>query len=139
MPADSTSRSDLYPPIEPYVAGMLDLDGRHAMYWEQSGNPKGTPVVFLHGGPGAGSTPAHRRFFDPHHYRIVIFDQRGAGRSRPHGGLVDNTTPHLVEDIERLRRHLGIDSWLVFGGSWGSTLALAYAEAHGAQIGRAHV
>jgi proline iminopeptidase len=133
MPADSTSRSDLYPPIEPYAAGMLDLDGRHTMYWEQSGNPKGTPVVFLHGGPGAGSTPAHRRFFDPHHYRVIIFDQRGAGRSRPHGDLVDNTTPHLVDDIERLRRHLGVDSWLVFGGSWGSTLALAYAEAHPAR------
>ena len=133
MAADSTSRSDLYPPIEPYAAGMLDLDGRHAMYWEQSGNPKGAPVVFLHGGPGAGSTPAHRRFFDPHHYRIIVFDQRGAGRSRPHGDLADNTTPHLIEDIERLRRHLGIDSWLVFGGSWGSTLALAYAETHAAR------
>lgn len=103
------------------------------MYWEQSGNPSGVPVVFLHGGPGAGSTPAHRRFFDPHHYRIVIFDQRGAGRSTPHGELVDNTTPHLVADIEKLRRHLRIDSWLVFGGSWGSTLALAYAEAHPAR------
>jgi proline iminopeptidase len=133
MAADSTSRSDLYPPIEPYAAGMLDLDGRHTMYWEQSGNPKGTPVVFLHGGPGAGSTPAHRRFFDPHHYRIIIFDQRGAGRSRPHGDVADNTTPHLIEDIERLRRHLSIDSWLVFGGSWGSTLALAYAETHAAR------
>ena len=130
MAADSTQRSDLYPPVEPYASGMLDLDARHRMYWEQSGNPKGVPVLFLHGGPGAGSTPAHRRFFDPHHYRIVVFDQRGAGRSLPHGELVDNTTPHLVDDIERLRRHLGIDSWLVFGGSWGSTLALAYAEAH---------
>jgi proline iminopeptidase len=133
MAADSTSRSDLYPPIEPYAAGMLDVDSRHSLYWEQSGNPRGVPVVFLHGGPGAGSTPAHRRFFDPHHYRIIIFDQRGAGRSRPHGELVDNTTHHLVDDIERLRRHVGVDSWLVFGGSWGSTLALTYAEAHPAR------
>ncbi len=132
--ADSAPhRSDLYPPIEPYASGMLDLDGRHVMYWEQSGNPKGVPVVFLHGGPGAGSTPAHRRFFDPNHYRVVVFDQRGAGRSLPHGDLVDNTTPHLVADIEKLRRHLGIDSWLVFGGSWGSTLAIAYGEAHPAR------
>jgi len=131
--ADSTQRNDLYPPLEPFASGHLDLDGRHRMYWEQSGNPSGTPVVFLHGGPGAGSTPAHRRFFDPNHYRIVIFDQRGAGRSTPHGELVDNTTPHLVADIEKLRRHLRIDSWLVFGGSWGSTLALAYAQAHPAR------
>lgn len=131
--ADSAPRNDLYPPVEPFGSGHLDLDGRHRMYWEQSGNPSGVPVVFLHGGPGAGSTPAHRRFFDPHHYRIVIFDQRGAGRSTPHGELVDNTTPHLVADIEKLRRHLRIDSWLVFGGSWGSTLALAYAEAHPAR------
>jgi proline iminopeptidase len=100
------------------------------MYWEQCGNPRGQPVVFLHGGPGAGSAPAHRRFFDPAHYRIVIFDQRGAGRSTPLGEIRDNTTPHLIADIERLRDHLGIGRWLVFGGSWGSTLALAYAEAH---------
>ncbi len=133
MVADSAHRHDLYPPIEPYASGVLDLDGRHRMYWEQSGNPSGVPVLFLHGGPGAGSTPAHRRFFDPNHNRIVIFDQRGAGRSQPHGELVDNATPHLVEDIERLRRHLRIDSWLVFGGSWGSTLALAYAETHPAR------
>lgn len=131
--ADSAHRTDLYPPIEPYISGMLDLDGRHLMYWEQSGNPKGVPVLFLHGGPGAGSTPAHRRFFDPRHYRVVIYDQRGAGRSTPHGELRDNATPHLVEDIEALRRHLGVDSWLVFGGSWGSTLALAYAETHPAR------
>ncbi len=130
MPADAARRTDLYPPIEPYASGMLQLDGRHQMYWEESGDPRGVPVLFLHGGPGAGATPAHRRFFDPTYYRIVIFDQRGAGRSLPHGDLVDNTTPHLIEDIETLRRHRGIDSWHVFGGSWGSTLALAYAEAY---------
>jgi proline iminopeptidase len=123
-------RAELYPEIEPYSAGMLDLDGVHRMYWEQSGNPQGAPVLFLHGGPGAGAAPAHRRFFDPRHYRIVIFDQRGAGRSTPLGELRNNTTPHLIADIERLRTHLGIENWLVFGGSWGSTLALAYGEAH---------
>ena len=125
-----TPRAELYPEIEPYSAGTLKLDGRHTMYWEQSGNPEGAPVLFLHGGPGAGASPAHRRFFDPAHYRIVIFDQRGAGRSTPLGEVRDNTTPLLVADIERLRAHLGIDRWLVFGGSWGSTLALAYGEAH---------
>lgn len=124
------ARAELYPEIEPHDAGMLDLDGLHRMYWEQSGNPRGAPVLFLHGGPGAGAAPAHRRFFDPAHYRIVIFDQRGAGRSTPLGELRENTTPHLIADIERLRAHLGIERWLVFGGSWGSTLALAYAEAH---------
>jgi proline iminopeptidase len=126
----SGTRAELYPEIEPYSAGMLELDGLHRMYWEESGNPLGKPVVFLHGGPGAGSASAHRRFFDPAHYRIVIFDQRGAGRSTPLGEVRDNTTPHLVADIEKLRNHLGIDRWLVFGGSWGSTLALAYGEAH---------
>jgi proline iminopeptidase len=119
-------RTELYPAIEPYQAGMLALDGRHTMYWEQSGNPRGLPVLFLHGGPGAGASPTHRRFFDPAFYRIIIFDQRGSGRSTPLGDLIDNTTQHLVDDIERLRRHLGIERWLVFGGSWGSTLALAY-------------
>jgi proline iminopeptidase len=123
-------RTELFPEIEPYSAGILKLDGVHAMYWEQSGNPEGAPVLFLHGGPGAGASAAHRRFFDPVHYRIVIFDQRGAGRSTPLGELRDNTTLHLVADIERLRDHLGIERWLVFGGSWGSTLALAYGEAH---------
>lgn len=126
----SGTRAELYPEIEPYNAGMLELDGLHRMYWEESGNPLGKPVVFLHGGPGAGSAPAHRRFFDPAHYRIVIFDQRGAGRSTPLGEVRDNTTPHLIADIEKLRKHLGIDRWLVFGGSWGSTLALAYGQAH---------
>jgi proline iminopeptidase len=123
-------RAELFPEIEPYSTGMLDLGGRHAMYWEQSGNPRGEPVLFLHGGPGAGAAAAHRRFFDPSYYRIVIFDQRGAGRSTPLGELHDNTTPHLIADIETLRGHLGIERWLVFGGSWGSTLALAYGETH---------
>jgi proline iminopeptidase len=123
-------RTELYPPIEPYSHGSLALDALHAMYWETSGNPAGIPVVFLHGGPGGGSSPRHRRFFDPAAYRIVVYDQRGAGRSTPLGELRDNTTPHLVADLEALRRHLGIERWLVFGGSWGSTLALAYAEAH---------
>ena len=123
----------LYPPITPYATGMLDTAGVHRIYWETSGNPNGTSVLFIHGGPGAGTAPAHRRFFDPQRYRIVLFDQRGCGRSTPHGELVDNTTPQLIEDIEALRVLLGIDRWLVFGGSWGSTLALAYAEAHAAR------
>jgi proline iminopeptidase len=109
---------------------MLAVDARHTIYWEQSGNPAGVPVVFLHGGPGAGSAPVHRRFFDPQFYRIVVFDQRGCGRSIPLGDLHDNTTPHLVADMEKLRVHLGISRWLLFGGSWGSTLALAYGLAH---------
>ncbi len=123
-------RSGLYPEIEPYDSGLLHLDDVHEMYWEECGNPHGTPVVFLHGGPGAGSAPAHRRFFDPAHYRIVVYDQRGAGRSRPLGELERNTTPLLVEDLERLRQHCGVERWQVFGGSWGSTLALAYGIAH---------
>ena len=123
-------REELYPPIEPYAAGRLALDDLHTMYWEQSGSPDGVPVLFLHGGPGAGSTPTHRRFFDPRHYRAVLYDQRGAGKSVPSASIVDNTTPHLVADIEALRIHLGIERWLVFGGSWGSTLALAYAVEH---------
>jgi proline iminopeptidase len=124
------ARHELFRSIEPYESGMLPLDLGHSMYWEQCGNPAGVPVVFLHGGPGAGATPVHRRFFDPRHYRIVIYDQRGAGRSTPLGSLVDNTTPHLIADLERLRAYLGIQRWLVFGGSWGSTLALAYGIAH---------
>ena len=123
-------RRDLFPPIEPYRTGTLRLDARHTMYWEQSGNSRGVPVLFLHGGPGAGATPVHRRFFDPEYWRIVIFDQRGAGRSTPLGEIADNTPAHLVADIEHLRSALGIDKWLVFGGSWGSTLALDYAETH---------
>ena len=126
--------SPLYPEIEPYASGMLGLVGVHAAYWETSGSPEGIPVVFLHGGPGAGSSSRHRRFFDPAAYRIVVYDQRGAGRSTPLGELRDNTTPHLVADLERLREHLGVARWLVFGGSWGSTLALAYAEAHPARV-----
>ena len=120
------TRPDLFPEIEPFATGLLPLDGRHQMYWEQSGNPRGFPVLFLHGGPGAGAAPAHRRFFDPYAYRIIIFDQRGCGRSTPHAEIVDNSTHHLVADMEVLRRHLGIGRWLLFGGSWGSTLALAY-------------
>ncbi len=123
-------RTELYPAIEPYARGLLALDERHHMYWEVSGNPHGKAVVFLHGGPGAGASASHRQFFDPEHYRIVIFDQRGSGRSKPLGELRDNTTPHLVADMERLRVHLQIDQWHVFGGSWGSTLAICYAQAH---------
>ena len=123
-------RSDFYPPIEPFETGILPLDDIHTMYFDQSGNPKGVPVLFLHGGPGSGASAAHRQFFDPAFYRIVIFDQRGAGRSTPLGETRNNTTPLLVEDIERLRTKLGIARWVVFGGSWGSTLALAYAEHH---------
>jgi proline iminopeptidase len=126
-------RQTFYPPIECYESGMLPLDSLHTMYYEQSGNPDGIPVVFLHGGPGSGASPSHRQFFDPAAYRIVIFDQRGAGRSKPLGELRDNSTPHLIADMEALRRHLGIERWMVFGGSWGSTLALAYAEHHPAR------
>jgi proline iminopeptidase len=120
----------LFPTIEPYRHGMLAVDSLHTLYWEECGNPDGEPVLFLHGGPGAGLSPRHRRFFDPAHYRIVLFDQRGAGKSTPLGEFRDNTTQLLVDDIERLRVMLGIEQWLVFGGSWGSTLALAYGEAH---------
>jgi len=120
----------LYPPIEPYAHGMLPVSEVHTIYYEQCGNPDGHPVVFLHGGPGGGIVPEYRRFFDPSAYRIVLFDQRGAGKSTPHAELKENTTWHLVADIERLREHLKIDKWVVFGGSWGSTLSLAYAETH---------
>jgi proline iminopeptidase len=123
-------RTDLYPEIAPYAHGMLKVDGRHTLNWELSGNPNGKAVVFLHGGPGAGSMAVHRRFFDPGHYRIVVFDQRGAGRSTPAAEIRDNTTPHLIEDLEILRRHLDIECWLVFGGSWGACLGLAYGIAH---------
>ena len=127
-------RGDLFPDIAPYETGFLPLSGGHVMYWEQVGNPRGQPVLFLHGGPGAGAGAVHRRFFDPQHWRVIIFDQRGAGRSRPLGELRDNTTPHLVRDIEVLRQFLGIENWLLFGGSWGSTLALAYAQEHPARV-----
>src|SRR3569832_114731 len=122
--------ASLHPFITPYASGMLETADRHRIYWETSGNPDGIPVLFVHGGPGSGTSPVQRRFFDPARYRIVLFDQRGSGRSTPHGELADNTTPHLIADMEALLRELGIASWLVFGGSWGSTLALAYAEAH---------
>jgi proline iminopeptidase len=125
-----SGRRDLYPPIEPHRTGRLRLDSLHTMYWEESGNPKGVPALFLHGGPGAGATPVHRRFFDPGFWRIVIYDQRGGGRSTPLGETRDNSPVHLVADIEALRRELGVENWLVFGGSWGSTLALHYAETH---------
>jgi proline iminopeptidase len=124
---------NLYPEIEPYDQGMLPVSPVHTLYYEQSGNPEGQPVVFLHGGPGGGTVPDYRRFFDPAAYRIVLFDQRGSGQSTPHANLEDNTTWHLVADIERIREHVGIDSWVVFGGSWGSTLALAYAQTHPAR------
>lgn len=118
---------DLFPPLKPYSSGFLQVDEIHNLYWEQNGNPDGVPIVFLHGGPGAGATPTHRRFFDPDFFRIIVFDQRGAGRSAPLGCLDHNTTEHLVSDMEAIRKHLNIDRWHVFGGSWGSTLALSYA------------
>ena len=121
---------DLYPEIEPFHSEMLAVDDLHTLYVEQAGNPQGLPAVFLHGGPGAGCEGYHRRFFDPQRFRIVLFDQRGAGRSTPHTELDRNTTWDLVDDIEKIREHLGIERWLVFGGSWGSTLALAYAQRH---------
>jgi proline iminopeptidase len=123
-------RRTFYPEIEPYNSGFLQVSDEHWIHYEESGNPAGKPVVFLHGGPGGGTSPRQRRFFDPTRYRIVLFDQRGCGRSRPHASLVENTTWHLVSDIERLREKLGIERWQVFGGSWGSTLALAYSEKH---------
>ena len=127
MPATPAS---LFPPIAPHRQGMLAVDELHTLYWEEVGNPEGVPVVFLHGGPGAGLSPQHRRFFDPQHYRIILFDQRGAGKSTPLGEWRSNTTQLLIEDIETLRVKFGIEQWLVFGGSWGSTLALAYGQAH---------
>lgn len=123
-------RMELYPPLEPNASGMLAVDDRHTLYWEECGDPRGVPVVFLHGGPGAGAAASHRRFFDPDFYRIIIFDQRGSGRSTPIGELKDNSTQHLIGDLEKLRLHLGVDRWLIFGGSWGSTLGLAYGQAH---------
>ena len=120
----------LYPPIEPYETGMLDVGDGHCVYYERVGTPGGKPAVFLHGGPGGGISPGHRQLFDPARYDVLLFDQRGCGRSTPHAGLEANTTWHLVDDIERLRKIAGVESWLVFGGSWGSTLALAYAQKH---------
>lgn len=119
-----------YPITEPFAKGRLKVSDRHEIYFEQVGNPKGAPIVFVHGGPGGGITPAYRQFFDPRFYRIILFDQRGAGLSTPHAELRENTTWDLVEDMEKLRQHLSLERWVVFGGSWGSTLALAYAETH---------
>ena len=123
-------RNGLFSPLEPYDSGMMDAGGHHRIYWEQSGKADGAPTLFLHGGPGSGVQPHHRQFFDPAHYRIILFDQRGAGRSEPLASVEQNTTWELIADIEQLRQMLGVERWLVFGGSWGSTLALAYAEQH---------
>jgi proline iminopeptidase len=120
----------LYPPIEPYLQSELSVSSLHTLYYEEAGNPNGKPVVFLHGGPGGGIVPIYRQFFDPAKWRVILFDQRGCGRSTPHAELAENTTWDLVADIERLRSHLSISNWTVFGGSWGSTLALAYAQTH---------
>ena len=128
------ARRTLYPEIEPFDSGRLAVSPLHTIYYEQCGNPRGKPAVFVHGGPGAGCNVNSRRFFDPAHYRIVLFDQRGSGRSTPHAELTDNTTRDLVVDMERLREHLALERWQVFGGSWGSTLALAYAQAHPARV-----
>ena len=126
----SEQRRTLYPEVEPHVTGRLRVSNLHELHYEECGNPKGKPVVFLHGGPGGGLDPKYRRYFDPSAYRIVLFDQRGCGRSTPFASLEENTTWDLVADVERLRSHLGIEQWQVFGGSWGSTLALAYAQTH---------
>nr|MCR4378014.1 prolyl aminopeptidase [Rhodospirillales bacterium] len=127
---DTPHKPDLYPPLKPYGEGYLDVSDGHRLYYELSGNPQGIPVVYLHGGPGAGCMPAQRRYFNPDRYLIVLFDQRGSGRSTPFASTRHNTTQDLVADIESLRQHLGIDQWLVAGGSWGSTLALAYGTTH---------
>lgn len=124
----SAAKRGLYPSIEPHTRGHLGVGDGHSLYWERSGNPKGKAVVFLHGGPGGGSDAKHRRFFDPSVYNIIVFDQRGCGRSTPHASLHENSTWKLVDDLEQLRTHFEIETWQVFGGSWGSTLALAYAQ-----------
>jgi proline iminopeptidase len=129
MDIQTPQRRTLYPAIEPYKSGMLEVGDGHSLYWELCGNPSGKPVIFLHGGPGGGSSPDHRRQFDPERYNILVFDQRGCGKSTPYASLEANTTWHLVDDIEKLRTEVtGVDKWMVFGGSWGSTLALAYAQ-----------
>lgn len=120
----------LYPATEAYAQHSLQVDNQHTLHIEESGNPDGTPVLFIHGGPGGGYSPIHRQFFDPNEYRIVLFDQRGCGKSRPHACLTNNTTAHLIEDIEKIRRYLQIEKWVLFGGSWGSTLSLLYAQAY---------
>lgn len=124
----------LYPAIEPYRAGTLRVSDLHEIYYEEVGNPKGSPVLFVHGGPGGGTEPSHRRYYDPKHYRIILFDQRGCGQSTPHAELKENTTWDLISDVEKLRVKLGIEQWIVFGGSWGSTLALLYAETHPTRV-----
>lgn len=129
-------KPELYPAIEPYAQMMLDVPGGHRLYVEQCGNPKGVPVVVLHGGPGGGCSPTMRRFFDPKHYRVILFDQRGCGRSKPHASVENNTTWDLVADIERIREKLGLEKWIVFGGSWGAALALIYAQAHRTRAAR---
>ena len=134
MDAGQHQGRGLYAPIEPFETGRLDVGDGHRVYFERCGNPRGAPAVFLHGGPGAGCSPAQRRLFDPERYCVTLFDQRGCGRSTPHASLETNTTWDLVADIERLRAHFGHDRWLVFGGSWGSTLALAYAETHPGRV-----
>ena len=130
FPAPETPRRELYPEIEPHASGMMATDGVHQIYYEECGNPRGTPVLVIHGGPGGAVNPGMRRYFDPARYRIVLFDQRGCGKSTPNASLEDNTTWKLIEDIERLRERLGVETWAVFGGSWGSTLSLAYAISH---------
>lgn len=123
-------QTSLYPPTSPYVQHSLQVDSLHTLHIEECGNPKGVPVLFVHGGPGGGYGSIHRQFFDPKQYRIILFDQRGCGQSHPHACLTNNTTAHLIEDIEKIRRHLDIDEWLLFGGSWGSTLSLLYAQSY---------
>jgi proline iminopeptidase len=123
-----------FPAIEPYRTGRLKVSDLHEIYFEEVGNPKGKPILFIHGGPGGGIDAGHRQYYDPSHYRIILFDQRGAGQSTPHAELYENTTWHLIDDIEKLRTHLSIENWIVFGGSWGSTLALLYAETHPARV-----
>jgi len=135
MPANDVTRplsreASLFPEIDPYASGHITLDRTHTMYWETCGNAEGVPVVFLHGGPGGGCLPHHRRYYDPRFWKIILYDQRGAGRSTPVAEIGENTTQHLVADLERLREHLAIDRWMLFGGSWGSTLALAYGQAY---------
>lgn len=123
-------RQRLHRAIEPFDSGLMKVDARHRLYYEQSGNRDGYPLLVVHGGPGGGSSPVHRRMFNPHHWRIILFDQRGCGRSHPYGELTDNTTEHLIADMEALREKLGVEKWVLFGGSWGSTLILAYAQRH---------
>ena len=124
----------LYPQLEPFRRDWLEVGGGHRVYFEESGNPEGFPVLFVHGGPGSQSRPAHRRFFDAAFFRIILFDQRGCGQSTPRGSLADNTTAHLIADMDALRRHLGVEQWLLFGGSWGSTLSIAYAVVHADRV-----